>query len=404
MYTHVSRRGVLQALGLGLAGLGTGGAHRAVRAQQTPGPSNASGGASQAGLTEKDLAIINTDLLEEQARALLPAGHHAYYARGFGDEWTLRENRRAFNDFPILPRRLTGTHATDLRTTLLGHALPFPMIVAPTGLHGLAHATAELGSATGTARAGTLYTASASSNKPLEEIARATAGPKWFQVYLNKDEGVSRSLLQRAKAAGYSAIVLTVDGLFGPGVSDEFLRLGAAFPPELTFGNYDPRYGGGGSIRNRKTNLGYDDIGFVRETAGLPVVVKGILRGEDARQSLRAGAAAVQVSNHGGRQQDGVPAAISVLRSVVDAVEGQTPVLFDSGIRRGVDVFRALALGATAVAIGRPVIYGLVVGGARGVSGVLDHLGAELRTAMLVAGVGRISDITRDHLLPGAGR
>jgi lactate oxidase len=213
---------------------------------------------------------------------------------------------------------------------------------------------------------------------------------------------VSRSLLQRAKTAGYSAIVLKVDGLFGPGVSDEFLRLGARFPPELTFGNYAPKHGGGGDFKNRKTNLSDDDIGFVRETAGLPVIVKGILRGEDARQAIHAGAAAVQVSNHGGRQQDGVPATISVLRLVVDAVEGWTPVLFDSGVRRGIDVFRALALGATAVAIGRPVIYGLTVGGAPGVSSVLDHLGKELRTAMLMAGVGRVADITRGQLSPVA--
>ncbi|MGI4939702.1 MAG: alpha-hydroxy-acid oxidizing protein, partial [Janthinobacterium lividum] len=203
--------------------------------------------------------------------------------------------------------------------------------------------------------------------------------------------------LLRAKAAGYTAIVFTADAI-GPGTSDAFISLGRPFPPGTTFGNNDPRYGGRGSFLDQKTPLTLADIGMIHSVTGLPVVVKGVMRGLDATRAVEAGAAAIQVSNHGGRQIDGVPASISVLAEVVDAVGGRVPVLLDGGIRRGIDVFRALALGASAVALARPVLFGAAVGGASCVAGVLEHLRDELRLAMLLAGTASLAHITGDSL------
>ena len=342
------------------------------------------------------LQIVSLADVEAEARSVLSEGAWAYVAGGEGDQWTLAENRRAFNDYPIATHRLRGvdSKSIELGVHLLGHDLPYPILVAPSGAHLFVHPGAEAVTAGGAGRAGALYTASGASNLPLEAIAQATSGPKWFQVYLNADDGVTRDILLRAKAAGYSAIVLTADAI-GPGMSDAFRRLGMPFPPGMTFGNNDPRYGGRGNFLDQKTAMTLDDIGMIRSVTGLPVVVKGITRATDARDAIAAGAVAIQVSNHGGRQIDGVPASISVLAEVVDAVGGTVPVIFDSGIRRGIDVYRALALGATAVALARPVLYGAAVGGAAGVASVLEHLRDELRGAMLLAGRQTVSEIDR---------
>ena len=342
------------------------------------------------------LQIVSLADVEAEARSVLSEGAWAYVAGGEGDQWTLAENRRAFNDYPIATHRLRGvdSKSIELGVHLLGHDLPYPILVAPSGAHLFVHPGAEAVTAGGASRAGALYTASGASNLPLEAIAQATSGPKWFQVYLNADDGVTRDILLRAKAAGYSAIVLTADAI-GPGMSDAFRRLGMPFPPGMTFGNNDPRYGGRGNFLDQKTAMTLDDIGMIRSVTGLPVVVKGIMRATDARDAIAAGAVAIQVSNHGGRQIDGVPASISVLAEVVDAVGGTVPVIFDSGIRRGIDVYRALALGATAVALARPVLYGAAVGGTAGVASVLEHLRDELRGAMLLAGRKAVSEIDR---------
>ena len=342
------------------------------------------------------LQIVSLADVEAEARSVRSEGAWAYVAGGEGDQWTLAENRRAFNDYPIATHRLRGvdSKSIELGVHLLGHDLPYPILVAPSGAHLFVHPGAEAVTAGGAGRAGALYTASGASNLPLEAIAQATSGPKWFQVYLNADDGVTRDILLRAKAAGYSAIVLTADAI-GPGTSDAFRRLGMPFPPGMTFGNNDPRYGGRGNFLDQKTAMTLDDIGMIRSVTGLPVVVKGIMRATDARDAIAAGAVAIQVSNHGGRQIDGVPASISVLVEVVDAVGGTVPVIFDSGIRRGIDVYRALALGATAVALARPVLYGAAVGGAAGVASVLEHLRDELRGAMLLAGRQTVSEIDR---------
>src|SRR5882757_9364685 len=288
---------------------------------------------------EGELKIVNFELLEGDAKKSLPPKRFASIGPA-GEGVTYRENRRAFNDFPIMPRRLQGISDTaiDLRTSLLGHDLPFPMITCPMGGHGMFHVKAEVATAGGTGMAGTLYVSSGASNLPMEDIAKATPGPKWFQIYMNRDMEINRWLVQRAKAAGFTAIVLTADAL-GPGASDEFIRLGRPFPPGIGPGNHDPQRGGRGNFSDFKRDLSFSDIGFLREASGLPVAVKGLVNVEDVRQSVAAGAAAVWVSNHGGRQIDGVPAAIRMLRPAVDAVEGRVPVILDSGIRRGIDVF-----------------------------------------------------------------
>jgi lactate oxidase len=259
------------------------------------------------------------------------------------------------------------------------------------------HARAEIPNATGTGQAGTLFVASGASTRPMEEIAQATPGPKWFQIYMNRDMGINRWLVQRAREAGYSAIVLTADAL-GPGQSDEFIRLGRPFPPDFRAGNHDPALGGRGNFTDQRRNLAFSDIAFLREASGLPVVVKGVVQPDDIREALAAGAACLWVSNHGGRQMDGVPASISLLRRAVDTVEGKVPVVLDSGIRRGIDVIKALSLGATAVAIGRPALWGLASGGSAGVKAVYGQLATELRSAMLLMGVSKITQFNRTHL------
>lgn len=357
----------------------------------------------RASTENRDLSIINLDLLEEQSRGKMTEYGYAFVSGGAGDEWTLRENRRAFDDYPIVTHRMTGTSSKtiDTRLSLAGTHLPSPIIVAPMGMHGIVHAEAEIATAAGAGAVGTLYQCSGASNRPLEEIAKATSGPKWFQLYFNNDLGITRSILQRAAAAGYTAIVLTVDAL-GPGVSDRVRRLRQRFPQHLTFANHDPKLGGSGDLTNQKQDLTWVDIQFCREVSGLPVIVKGILRPEDAILAVKAGAAGVQVSNHGGRQVDGLPASIHALPRIADALKGETSIIIDGGVRRGIDVFRALAMGANAVAVGRPILYGLGAGGSGGVKGVLEFLNAELKTAMLLAGVDDLKSINRGSIFQKA--
>ena len=389
-----SRRDLMKTFGAGAAILAAGHSTGAL-AQGKPVPP---GDVDPASTADRELKIVNLDLLEDEARKLISPRRFAFMGPA-GDGVTFRENRRAFNDYPIMPRRLQGisAQAIDLRTKLLEHELPIPMITCPMGGHGMFHANAEVATAGGTGAAGTLYVSSGAAHKPMEDIAKATPGPKWFQIYMNRDMEINRWLVQRARAAGFSAIVLTADAL-GPNPADEYVRLGSFQPPGLTQGNHDPALGGRGTFRDFKRDLSFSDIGFLREASGLPVIVKGIVQSQDIRESLAAGAAAIWVSNHGGRQLDGVPAAISLLRPAADVVQGKVPIIFDSGIRRGIDVFKALALGATVVAVGRPVLWGLIAGGSPGVSSVYAHITAEMRAAMLLSGVAKPSDIKREHV------
>jgi lactate oxidase len=353
-----------------------------------------------AGSAERELDMINLHDLAAEAERVIPRGPYEYIAGGSGDEWTLRENTRAFDDRQILPRQLAGVTTPDLSTTLLGTKLGTPVFIPPMAAHGLAHASAEKGTARGAAEVdsgGALFCTQTLANTPLEEIAKAGSGPKWFQLYYAADPGVNRELIQRAKAAGNTAIVFTVDFEW-PGNREADLRTGFVFPESLPFPNL-PGAKPGSTLAELsivfKKNLDFSDIEFIRNESGLPVIVKGILTPENAKECVQHGASAIQVSNHGGRQLDGVPAAFAALRGIVEAVGGDVPVLMDGGVRRGTHVFKALAMGAAAVGMGRPVLYGLSLGGWRGVKSVVDIINAELQLAMKLAGCARVRDISR---------
>lgn len=346
--------------------------------------------------SERKINVINLRELPAQAEKVLPPFGYHFIAGGSGDEWTMRENETAYDRWVIQPKYLAGIKEADLAATILGSKLSLPVITAPMGMHGFAHAGKEAGSAKGTAAAGTLYTATSVSNLSMEAIAAAANGPKWFQIFLPADPGYAREQLQRAKAAGYSAIVMTIDTtVFGN--RERAAKLGLAPPQHLGFGNLPLRPGlEGQNPDKQKVDLTWDDVAFVQKESGLPLVLKGVMTPAQARDATRNGCAAVWVSNHGGRQLDHVPATISVLPKIADAVRGKTPIIVDGGIRRGQDVFRAIALGAAVVAMGRPVLYGLALGGAQGVEAVYQRLRLELVMTMRLAGAAAVGRITRD--------
>ena len=334
--------------------------------------------------------FYNLRELEGLAEKIIPAGGFGYIASAAGDEWTKRENELAYKRVTVTPRYLSGYDDSDMTTTLLGAKLAMPIITSVMGNHGLAHVTAEAGTAKGTDAAGTIFTSPSGSSVALEEIAKASPGPKWFQIYLPEDRGWATELLQRAKAAGYLAVVLTIDGVV---YSNRETDRRNKFVSPLRPGN-NPK--DNNTVNRRmKPNLGWDDVAFIQKVTGLPVVLKGVLAPEMAVEAVERGCGAVQVSNHGGRNLDDVPASLTVLPRIADAVGRRIPIIVDGGIRRGQDVFKALALGANAVAIGRPVMYGLALGGWMGVRAVHEHLREELEITMRLAGARTIPEITR---------
>jgi 4-hydroxymandelate oxidase len=356
--------------------------------------------------------ILNLDSLEPAARERLEPSLYDYIAGGAGDEWTLRESRAAWNRWQLLPRMLRGVGTRAMSTTVLGTSISMPIIVPPMGFHGLCHAEAEEATARATAAEDTIFCASTVSNRSLETIAGCSVGPKWFQLYVYRDKSITRALVERAVAAGYSALCLTVDTpLAGQRERDKRNQL--RMPAHLELGNFPAAHtamhhtgGGKGSSLGAYINsqwdaaLTWDDVDWLRSISPLPVVVKGVLAPADARLCVEHGAAALIVSNHGARQLDSAPASVTMLEPVVDAVDGQAEVLVDGGIRRGTDVLKALCLGARAVLIGRPVLWGLTLDGEEGVRSVLQHIRAELDLAMALAGVPGLADATRDLVLP----
>jgi len=306
----------------------------------------------------------------------------------------MRENLAAFNRTVIVPNYLSGTGTPDASTTILGTKIPFPVIAAPIGFQGSMHAQKEMPTAKGTGLAGTLYVASSVTQMNLEEIAAAGTGDKWFQPYLPSSRTFAIEMLQRAKAAGYTAIVLTVDATVTSN-RERSTRLTGVPLPNLAMGNVPKTPGVTGSAMAMKADLTWDDVAFCQAQTGLPVIMKGILSSAQAVEAERRGCAAVWLSNHGGRQLDNTPSAMTVLPRVAEALKGRLPIIIDGGVYRGQDVFRAIALGASVVALGRPLLYGSALGGAQGVQSVYEHLRNELLMTMQLAGTPTIKSIVQ---------
>jgi len=370
--------------------------------QQRPAPSTAPYEGSK--LNQK-IDIVNLLELEPEAQKILPQGGFGYISGGSGSNWTRRENMAAFERIQIDPQPLGGTDKVDLTTEILGSQLTMPIAISPAGSHGLAHVSKEEGTAKAAHAVGALMMTSTQSNLSMEEIAQHNPGPKWFQLYVPKDHGVLRELLQRAKASGYTAIAPTVDNLFSY-PREENIRNRFRPPRSLGKGNAprsisDPA-AAIAALDDRKRDLDWDDLDYIKKESGLPVIVKGVLSAKVAAMAVQRGMDAVYVSNHGGRAFDGVQATISVLPRIADAVEGRVPIILDGGIRRGIDVFKALALGADVVACGRPILYGLALGGSLGVQSVLEYLRDNLALVMRLAGTASLEDITTENLVQPA--
>ena len=354
---------------------------------------------------------LNLHEYEAAARAVLSPMAFEYIAGGSGDEVTLKANRAAFGRWRFVPRVLTGLSDVSTATTVLGRAVTLPVLIAPTGFHRLAHDEGERATARAARAAGTIYTMSTAANVPIEDAA-PEAGTWWFQLYVYHDRGITRDLVERAVAAGASALVVTVDvPLVGRREADERNRF--ALPAGLTMGNIrapelqevSVAEGGSGlasyiSRNSFKTALGWADLDWLASLTDLPVVPKGILHPADAARAFDHGARAVIVSNHGGRQLDAAIAALDALPAVAAAVAGRGDVLLDGGVRRGADVLKALAVGARAVLIGRPILWGLAVGGEPGARHVLELLRAELALDLLLCGLASPEEVRRSLLVP----
>jgi len=348
--------------------------------------------------------------LEQQAKAAMDPKAANYVWAGAGTEDTIDANAEAFRRRRIVPRMLRDVAERDLSTTLLGTAMPAPLLLAPIGVQKVVHDEGELATARAAAAVGVPMIASTASHFALEEIAEAGDGPRWFQLYWPNDPGLARSMVERAERAGYEAIVLTVDTfipgwkprdlqqawlpfLNGMGVANYFqdpvFRAALERPPEEDAGAATGHFLG----VQANPSLNWDDLAQLREMTSLPIVVKGIQHPDDAREAVRRSLDGIVVSNHGGRQVDGAIASLDALPAIADAAGGDLAILFDSGVRGGADALKALALGADAVCLGRPYIWGLALDGQAGVETVLKMVLAELDLTMALCGLTRLDQI-----------
>jgi len=339
-----------------------------------------------------------------------------------GDEITMRRNEGALAELMLTPKVLAGAPVRDQSIELLGVKLKSPVIIGPTGLAGLLWPRAEIAAARAAARFGTIYTTSHASTSTIEEIGAASAGPKWMQVFLYKDRAITTEFAARAAAAGYGGLVLTVDNQVSAG-RDRDARNGMSFPlrlgsrnvfdlarrlgwllrmarvPRPTFVNYGARtsIGAFGPLMAEQLDpdIGWRDVDWLRQQWRGPLLLKGLLHPDEAREAHKRGVDAVIVSNHGGRQLDGAVASISALPAIVDAIAGAIPVLVDGGFRRGVDVVKALALGACAVMIGRPHLWGVACAGEDGVIWVLELFFREIDRALALGGWDGVAKLDR---------
>jgi lactate 2-monooxygenase len=364
---------------------------------------------------------VPLELLEQKAKEILSPRAFDYVAGGAGGEDTMRANREAFYRWRIVPRMLRDVAKRDLRVELFGARLPVPILLGPVGVQEIAHKDADLASARAAASLGLPFVLSTMSSWTIEEVAQAACkvaeSPRWFQLYWGRNPELTASMVERAERAGYSALVVTLDThslgwrerdlyhgylpfILGQGLanyfSDPVFRGLLAQPPEQ---NPMAAIQLWGSLFSNPA-LTWKDLGFLRKHTRVPIILKGILHANDAALALDAGVDAVIVSNHGGRQVDGGIGALDALPAVVREVNGRVPVLFDSGIRRGADVFKALALGARAVLLGRPYLWGLAVAGEEGVRNVLLNLVADLDLTMALSGYTCCRELDASALCP----
>ena len=350
-----------------------------------------------------NLDLLNVGDYARIAQGSLPKDVLGYYEGGALDEITLRENMAGWERLKLYYRVLAGVGPREMGATVLGRSVSMPICVAPTAFHRLACEEGEVATARAAKKAGTLFILSSLSNTPMEKVFPAAGSPRWFQFYIYKDREITRELVQRAEAAGAEAIVLTVDAP-GLGTRERDMRNNFRLPDGLSVANLAPLGKGdmpdveGSGLAayvrdNFKSDLGFEDLDWLCGCTRLPVVVKGVCRGDDARQSVEHGAKAIVVSNHGGRQLDTAPATCEVLPQVVDAVGDRCELYVDGGIRRGSDVLKAIALGARAVLVGRPILWGLTVNGEQGATDILEILRRELDEAMLLCGCTSLSDL-----------
>ena len=372
----------------------------------------------------------NIEDLRRAARRKLPSPMFHYIDGGADDEWTLRRNTAAFDDYTLLPRYLVDVSAVDAGTRVLGCDLKLPFFLSPTGMSRLFHHHKEPGAARAAARHGTLYTLSTMATTSLEDVAAASSGPLMFQVYVFKDRGLMRELVQRAKQAGYKALCLTVDAPMA-GNRERDRRYGMTMPPRMTLKSFlsfaasvewswhfllDPDFRLA-NVAHRVDALGKGAMGLIdyvnsqfdrgvtwadaewvaREWGG-PFAIKGMSTVADAKQAVAIGATAAMLSNHGGRQLDAVPAPIDTLVPIRDAIGDTLELIVDGGIRRGTHVLKALALGANACSIGRPYLYGLAAGGEAGVDRALTLLGDEVRRGLALLGCTSATQLRREHV------
>jgi isopentenyl diphosphate isomerase/L-lactate dehydrogenase-like FMN-dependent dehydrogenase len=329
---------------------------------------------------------INVWDYERLAEQKLDANAHAYFAGGAGDEVTLRENVAAFERRKLRPRVLVDVGTVTTSTTVLGEEIALPVLIAPLAMQRMAHPDGEEATARAAAAAGTIMCLSSAATSPPKEL---TDGRRWFQVYVWRSREKTEALIEEAVASGYSALVLTVDVPY-LGRRERDVRVDFKVPEHLTVQGelFGEGFDATMSWRDLEWLAGY----------GLPVVIKGLLTAEDAQLACEHGAAAVVVSNHGGRQLDGVPATLDVLEEVVQAVDGRAEVLLDGGVRRGTDVLKALALGARAVLIGRAMLWGLAIAGEEGVAHVLQLFQKEIKLGLALLGCASPGDVSRAHV------
>lgn len=358
-----------------------------------------------------ELEILNLAELEALARARLPKLAWDYYASGADDEHCLARNCAAFARLALHYRVLVDVATRDLSTTVLGQRIAMPVAVAPTAFHRLAHRDGELAAVRAAGDAGTLFVLSTLSNTAVEDVVAAASGPVWFQLYVYRDRGATEALVRRVEAAGCRALVLTVDApLLGRRERD--VRNRFALPAGLEVANLHAHgYARMPAARADSglaayfaelldPSLTWEAIAWLRSITRLPVLVKGIVRPDDAVRAVEHGAAGIVVSNHGGRQLDASPATIEVLPRIADAVAGRAELLLDGGVRRGTDVVKALALGARCVLLGRPVLWGLAAAGRAGVAAALGTLRRELDLAFALCGCPDVASVTRDLVEP----